>query len=28
VVVQWVRYFLLKAEHRDSTAIAIAKEHE
>lgn len=28
VVVQWVRYFLLKAEHRDSTAIAIAKEQE
>ena len=28
VVVQWVRYFLLKAEHRDSTAIAVAKEQE
>lgn len=28
VVVQWVRYALLKHEHRDSTAIAIAKEQE
>jgi hypothetical protein len=27
-VVQWVRYFLLKQENRDSTAIAIAKEQE
>jgi uncharacterized membrane protein len=28
VVVQWVRYILLKREHRESTAIAVAKEHE
>ena len=28
VVVQWVRFILLKREHRESTAIAIAKEQE
>lgn len=28
MVVQWVRYMLLKAEHRDSTAAAVAKEQE
>jgi hypothetical protein len=28
VVVQWVRYLLLKAERRESTAIAVAKEQE
>lgn len=27
-VVQWVRYSLLKHEHRESTAIAVARDHE
>lgn len=28
VVVQWVRFILLKREHRESTAIAVAKEQQ
>lgn len=28
VVVQWVRFILLKREHRDTTAIAVAKDQE
>lgn len=28
VVVQWVRFILLKREHRESTAIAVAKDHD